>query len=145
YEEAHKYVPKIDKVKYNSSRVAIERITKEGRKYGISAAIVSQRPSEISETIFSQCSNFITMRLTNPDDQSYIKKLLPDSLGGVTDSLATLKEGEGIIIGDSIVLPTLVKIEECNPEPKSQSIKFLDNWTKKWYDFDFEKVTKHWK
>ncbi|MCM3519848.1 ATP-binding protein [Staphylococcus xylosus] len=145
YEEAHKYVPKVDKAKYNSSRVAIERITKEGRKYGISAAIVSQRPSEISETIFSQCSNFITMRLTNPDDQRYIKKLLPDSLGGVTDSLATLKEGEAIIIGDSIVLPTLVKIRKCNPEPKSQSIKFLDHWTKEWYDFDFKKVTKYWK
>ena len=59
YEEAHKYVPKMKDAKYNSSRTAIERIAKEGRKYGITLAIVSQRPSEISETIFSQCSNFL--------------------------------------------------------------------------------------
>lgn len=64
YEEAHKYVPKIPSAKYNSSRIAIERIAKEGRKYGVALVIVTQRPSEVSETIFSQCNNFITMRLT---------------------------------------------------------------------------------
>ena len=85
YEEAHKYVPKTLSAKYNSSRIAIERIAKEGRKYGVALAIVTQRPSEVSETIFSQCNNFITMRLTNPSDQDYVKRLLPDSLGSMTE------------------------------------------------------------
>lgn len=90
YEEAYKYVPKLKDSKHNSSTIAIERIAKEGRKYGVNLAIVSQRPSEISETIFSQCSNFVVMRLTNPQDQGYVKRLLPDSLGSITEVLPSL-------------------------------------------------------
>ena len=81
YEEAHKYVPKSSLTKYRASRQSIERIAKEGRKYGVTLLLASQRPSEISETIFSQCSNFITMRLTNPIDQSYVRQLLPGFYG----------------------------------------------------------------
>ena len=88
YEEAHKYVPTSDLAKYRASKSSIERIAKEGRKYGISLLIASQRPSEVSKTIFAQCNNFIAMRLTNPDDQNYVKKLLPDTLGGLTDNLS---------------------------------------------------------
>lgn len=142
YEEAHKYVPKIKSAKYNSSRLAIERIAKEGRKYGISLMIVSQRPSEISETIFSQCSNFITMRLTNPDDQSYVRRLLPDIVGPITDSLPTLREGEAILIGEAINMPSLVKIDLCNPEPSSKNIQFLKEWKEPWFDFDISKITE---
>lgn len=144
YEEAHKYVPKIKSAKYNSSRNAIERIAKEGRKYGISAVIVSQRPAEISETIFSQCSNFITMRLTNPEDQSYVKRLLPDVVGPITDSLSTLREGEAILIGDAITMPSLVKIDLCDPEPSSKSINFLNEWKEPWYDFEMNKIIDFW-
>lgn len=140
YEEAHKYVPKIKSAKYNSSRVAIERIAKEGRKYGISLMIVSQRPSEVSETIFSQCSNFVTMRLTNPDDQSYVKRLLPDAIGPITDSLPTLGEGEAILIGESINMPSIVKIDFCNPEPSSKNIEFLTEWKKSWLDLNISKI-----
>ncbi|MFM5955572.1 MAG: ATP-binding protein, partial [Dolichospermum sp.] len=81
FEEAHKYAPKSDYSKYKSARESIERIVKEGRKYGVSAMIVSQRPSEVSDTIFSQCNNFVAMRVTNPTDQEYVKRLLPDNLG----------------------------------------------------------------
>ena len=80
YEEAHKYVPCSELAKYRASKTSIERIAKEGRKYGVTLLLASQRPSEISETIFSQCNNFIAMRLTNPNDQNYVKKLLPDLL-----------------------------------------------------------------
>jgi DNA helicase HerA-like ATPase len=122
YEEAHKYVPRSDLVRYRASKNAIERIAKEGRKYGVTLAIVSQRPSEVSETIFSQCSNFIAMRLTNPDDQSYVKKLLPDTSGDLISNLPTLQSGEALLIGDSIVIPSIVKIDKCNPEPNSTDI-----------------------
>jgi len=98
YEEAHKYVPNTKLAKYTSARAAIERIAKEGRKYGISLMIVSQRPSEISDTIFSQCNNFVVMRLTNPSDQSYVTRLLPDTISNVTDNLPALAEREAILI-----------------------------------------------
>ena len=98
YEEAHKYVPNSDLSKYRASRESIERIAKEGRKYGVSLLLASQRPSEISETIFSQCSNFIAMRLTNPNDQSYVRKLLPDTLGDLVDKMPSLKAGECLFI-----------------------------------------------
>jgi hypothetical protein len=144
YEEAHKYVPKTDLVKFRASKNAIERIAKEGRKYGVTLAIVSQRPSEISDTIFSQCNNFVTMRLTNPEDQNYVKKLLPDTLGNLTDSLSTLQSGEALIIGESIALPSLVKINPCGPEPKSSDIKYFEIWKEQWKDSRLEEVIEQW-
>lgn len=144
YEEAHKYAPKSNLARYRSSLNAIERIAKEGRKYGVTLLIASQRPSEISETIFSQCNNFIAMRLTNPDDQNYVKRLLPDSLGDLTDTLPTLKSGEAIMIGDAIVMPSIVVIDRCNPEPSSSDIPYLTIWKKEWMKVEFEKITAKW-
>ena len=146
YEEAHKYVPKSTLQKYRSSKIAIERIAKEGRKYGVTLGIVSQRPSEISETIFSQCNNFISMRLTNPDDQNYVKKLLPDTLGNLTDSLSTLQSGEALLIGESIVIPSIVEIEKCEKHaPKSNDIKYFEIWKNEWKDIEFDKIIANWK
>lgn len=145
YEEAHKYVPRSDLSKFAASRRAIERIAKEGRKYGVSAIIVSQRPSEISETIFSQCSNFIAMRLTNPEDQSYTKRLLPDSLGPLTDSLPILQAGEALLIGDAVVMPSVVLIDKCEPEPMSSDIAYLEEWKKPWFEVDFPKLVDQWR
>jgi len=144
YEEAHKYAPKSTLARYRSSLNAIERLAKEGRKYGVTLLIASQRPSEISETIFSQCNNFIAMRLTNPDDQNYVKRLLPDSLGDLTDTLPTLKSGEAIMIGDAIVMPSIVVIDRCNPEPSSSDIPYLTIWKKEWMKVAFEKIANKW-
>lgn len=145
YEEAHKYVPKIDLVKYRSSKTAIERIAKEGRKYGVTLGIVSQRPSEVSETIFSQCNTFIAMRLTNPDDQNYVKKLLPDTMGNMTEMLPSLKAGDALLVGESIAIPSLVHLNECSPSPKSSDIKYIEVWKEKWQDVDFDDIIKEWK
>jgi DNA helicase HerA-like ATPase len=144
YEEAHKYVPKNNLSRFNASRISIERIAKEGRKYGITAVIVSQRPSEISETIFSQCSNFISMRLTNPEDQNYVRRLLPDTLGSLTETLPMLREGEALLIGDSVVIPSLVSIDHCDPSPSSNDIKYLEEWKKQWKNVDFSPIIKKW-
>jgi DNA helicase HerA-like ATPase len=146
YEEAHKYVPRSDLVKYRASRNAIERIAKEGRKYGVTLGIISQRPSEISETIFSQCNNFVAMRLTNPDDQNYVKRLLPDTLANLTDTLPSLSSGEALLIGESIIIPSIIKIDKCVPAPKSEDIPYLEIWKEKWKeDVDFPKITDEWK
>ncbi len=145
YEEAHKYVPNSDLAKYRASKESIERIAKEGRKYGITLLLASQRPSEISETIFSQCNNFITMRLTNPNDQNYVKRLLPDTMGQLIDKMPTLKSGECLLIGDAVVLPSIVKIDECNPKPSSNDIPYLELWKQKWCDLDIQSIVDNWR
>lgn len=144
YEEAHKYVPRMGSARNDSAKYSIERIAKEGRKYGITSVIVSQRPSEVSETIFSQCSNFVCMRLTNPDDQNYVKRLLPDTLGPLTESLPMLQAGEALLIGDSVIMPSLVKIETCDNGPSSNDIKYITEWKKEWRQVDFSPIIKRW-
>ena len=144
YEEAHKYVPKSDLACYRSSRRSIERIAKEGRKYGVTLLIASQRPSEISETIFSQCNNFIAMRLTNPVDQDYVKRLLPDSLGELTDTLPTLMSGEALLLGDSVIMPSLVHIDNCDPVPSSNDIAYFELWKQAWKDVKVEDIITSW-
>jgi len=144
YEEAHQYVPKSDLVRYRASKNSIERIAKEGRKYGVTLMIASQRPSEISETIFSQCNNFIAMRLTNPDDQNYVKKLLPDTLGSMTEILPSLGAGEALLIGDSVVMPSIVYISPAKPEPSSNDIPYWDIWKEQWKEVKFSDITNEW-
>lgn len=144
YEEAHKYVPTSDLSKYRSSKKSIERIAKEGRKYGVTLLLASQRPSEISETIFSQCNNFIAMRLTNPVDQSYVKKLLPDTLGALIDKMSSLKQGEALIVGESIVLPSIVQIDRCSPQPSSNDIPYWQIWKEQWKDVNLSELKTEW-
>lgn len=145
YEEAHKYVPKSELTKYRSSQKAIERIAKEGRKYGITLMLASQRPSEISETIFSQCNNFIAMRLTNPNDQGYVKRLLPDTLGNLIEKLPSLSAGEALLIGEAIVMPSVVRIDECKDnKPSSNDIPYWYLWKEEWKPLDFELLRKEW-
>ena len=144
YEEAHKYVPKSDLIKYRASKNSIERIAKEGRKYGITLLLSSQRPSEISETIFSQCNNFISMRLSNPIDQNYVKRLLPDTLGNLTDKLPSLQAGEALLIGESVILPSIVKIDECDLPPSSNDIPYWELWKKEWKEADISEIKTEW-
>lgn len=144
YEEAHKYVPNSDLVKYRSSKKSIERIAKEGRKYGITLLLASQRPSEISETIFSQCNNFIAMRLTNPVDQGYVKKLLPDTLGTLIDTMPSLKQGEALLVGESIILPSIVQIDRCANEPSSNDIPYWELWKEEWKNMSIEEIKTEW-
>ncbi|UOU96996.1 MULTISPECIES: ATP-binding protein [Chryseobacterium] len=144
YEEAHKYVPNSDLVKYRSSKKSIERIAKEGRKYGVTLLLASQRPSEISETIFSQCNNFIAMRLTNPVDQGYVKKLLPDTLGTLIDKMPSLKQGEALLVGESIILPSIVQIDRCANEPSSNDIPYWELWKEEWKNMNIEEIKNEW-
>ncbi|SNZ01715.1 anti-phage-associated helicase HerA [Flagellimonas pacifica] len=144
YEEAHKYVPTSDLVKYRASKNSIERIAKEGRKYGVTLLLTSQRPSEISETIFSQCNNFVAMRLTNPNDQNYVKKLLPDTLGNLIEKMPSLKAGEALLIGESVVLPSIVQIEKCPLPPSSNDIPYWELWKDEWKDLDIEELKNEW-
>ncbi|MFI8574900.1 ATP-binding protein [Rossellomorea aquimaris] len=144
-EEAHIYVPNNTSAQYRSSKKSIERIAKEGRKYGLSLMVVSQRPSEVSETIFAQCNNFIALRLTNYNDQNYIRRLLPDTSNGVANILPNLSSGEFIMVGDAVIIPSVAKEEMPNPAPKSQSVDFHNEWQKSWVgELGFEHIIERW-
>jgi len=144
-EEAHNYIPQRDEAAYRASRKSLERIAKEGRKYGLSLMVVSQRPSEVSETIFAQCNNFIALRLTNNADQNYVKRLFPDNTSGITDILPNLAPGECIVVGDAVLLPAVVQMPLPKPEPHSQSVSFHKEWKEPWRDITFAKVISRWR
>ncbi|WP_415884742.1 ATP-binding protein [Neptuniibacter sp. QD37_6] len=129
-DEAHLYIPQRNQADAadDISIQIFERIAKEGRKYGVSLVVISQRPSEVNKTMLSQCSNFVSMRLTNADDQSVVRKLLPDSLGGFSDILPTLDTGEALVVGDASLLPSRIRIDEPINKPNSGTVNFWDEW-----------------
>ncbi len=144
-EEAHNYIPQRDDAAYRSSRKSLERIAKEGRKYGLSLMVVSQRPSEVSETIFAQCNNFLALRLTNSADQQYVKRLFPDNSNGITDILPNLAPGECVVVGDAVLLPAVVQMPLPLPEPYSQSVCVHKEWQVPWKDVTFVDVISRWR
>lgn len=131
-DEAHLYLP----VREDSDAVekqalaTFERIAKEGRKYGVSLVVVSQRPSDVSRTILSQCNNFLTLRLTNDSDQAVIKRLMPDSLAGLVEALPLLDTGEALLLGDAVLLPTRIKLDSPRITPDSSTRNFWSDWAK---------------
>lgn len=131
-DEAHLYMPQRNMADSadDISLDIFERIAKEGRKYGVSLVVISQRPSEVNKTMLSQCSNFVSMRLTNAEDQGVIKRLLPDSLGGFSDILPTLDTGEALVVGDASLLPSRIRIDEPKNKPNSGTVNFWDEWQK---------------
>ena len=123
----------------------MERIAKEGRKYGISIGVVSQRPTELSDTILAQCSSFICLRTSNPDDQNYIKGLVPEAEGDLTDILSSLGVGEALILGDAAPLPTRVQVYRPSPEPKSNSVDYFTSWCEGPDELDVTEIVQLWR
>jgi DNA helicase HerA-like ATPase len=127
FEEAHIYLGKNDKSSY--SKAAVEKIFKEGRKFGVGALVISQRPSELSETILSQIGTLIALRLTNSSDQAIVKSAAPDNLNSLMDLLASLRIGEAVISGEAIKIPSRVRLKLNNPRPTSEDPKLIKCWT----------------
>lgn len=130
-DEAHLYMPRDTtkmKAVENKSLEIFEKIAKEGRKYGVSLVIVSQRPAELNSTIISQCNNIVSLKITNDRDKSAVATMLTDSLVGLVETLPNLDVGECIVIGDSIKLPTKIILDKPKEEPKSSTIDFWDRW-----------------
>ena len=122
-EEAHSYIPREGNSQFEGTRRSMQRIAKEGRKYGVGLAVVTQRPHELSETVLAQCSTFICLRLTNPDDQAYVKDLVPEAERDFIDILSSLGQGEAMIMGLAVPLPTRVQLFKPDPPPNSSSTK----------------------
>ncbi|MEP9278798.1 ATP-binding protein [Serratia marcescens] len=146
-DEAHLYMPQRNMADSadDISLDIFERIAKEGRKYGVSLVVISQRPSEVNKTMLSQCSNFVSMRLTNSEDQGVIKRLLPDSLGGFSDILPTLDTGEALVVGDASLLPSRIRIDEPKNKPNSGTVNFWDEWQKPVKEHRLSVALENWR
>lgn len=146
-EEAHNYArPARQKEDRGQelSRNSFERIAKEGRKFGLSLVVASQRPSEISPTIISQCANFISHRLQNPDDIDHFRRIIPMQARRLLDQVTVLASGEAIVFGSAFHIPTRVQIDIPSPPPWSQTAAPYHEWKKNGPGFPLNEVIENW-
>jgi uncharacterized protein len=146
-EEAHNYARpprQTEERGQKLSREAFERIAKEGRKFGLSLIVASQRPSEISPTIISQCANFISHRLQNPDDIDHFRRIIPMQARRLLDQVTVLASGEAIVFGSAFHIPTRVQIDIPKPPPWSQTAAPYHEWKTNKVSFPIDKVIENW-
>ena len=143
-EEAHQYLPREGDPSLAATRRAMERIAKEGRKYGVSLCVVSQRPTELSETVLAQCSNYLCLRISNPDDQAYVRGLMPEGEADLAEILASLSRGEVLAVGDATPLPTRFQVYPPDPPPQSADVPLAESWRHGPEDLDVGEIVRHW-
>ena len=140
-EEAQNYIAeKEDSV----AKWVFERIAREGRKFGISLIVSSQRPSELSKTVLSQCNSFVIHRLQNPEDQKYVRGLVSSASADILDQLPILPQRHAIVTGDCVRTPIQVRIDKVSPTPNSHDPEFIKNWLNKDNLIPYETTCKKW-
>lgn len=150
YEEAHNYISRSGRGAYGEARDSVERIAKEGRKFGIGALVISQRPSELSETLLSQCNTFLCMRLANTADKNHVVALLPDSMKMLTHVLPALPRGQVIAIGLASKMPVRLEVSAIGDKkrvPNSGDPEFGRHWSAKIgqrKEPDIAKICDYW-
>lgn len=127
-EEAHRYVQN-DQDEFLFGYNIFDRVAKEGRKYGVIMALISQRPVDLSETVISQCSNFFIFKMSHPRDIEYITKMIPNITEDIIEKQKTLQVGNCLVFGSAFRIPIIVKMEMPNPMPQSSSCNVVENWT----------------
>ena len=151
-EEAHNFISRYntDNEEFSPARLcsqSFEKIAKEGRKFGLGLLISSQRPSELSPTVLSQCNTFLLHRLVNDRDQELVKRFVPDNLGSILNELPVLPTKKAILLGWAAPVPILVDMNELKKEyrPDSKDPDFWDVWTgKKVREIDWKKIADEW-
>lgn len=144
-EEAQNYIRESRRTEEDSiSKLVFERIAREGRKYGLGLVVASQRPSELSKTVLSQCNSFIVHRLQNPEDLRYFREIVPGIYGQLLDQLPALAPRSALVLGECVQAPALVDMREASPVPKSKNPKFYRSWTQEEQQPDFEAVCERW-
>lgn len=130
-EEAHRYVPNRGDAQYEVAQTAVRRLAREGRKYGLGLMLVSQRPSDIEDTVISQCNSWIVLRLANSSDQEHVSRILPDSLSGMTRMLSSLPRQEALFVGEAAAIPARIRLRTLTREqlPNSHDISFAEGWS----------------
>ena len=129
-EEAHRYVPKDESSGGQAVRKILERIAKEGRKYGVSLGLITQRPSDLAEGVLSQCGTIISMRLNNDRDQACVRAAMPEGARGFLDAIPALRNRECIVCGEGVAIPIRVRFDDLEPEkrPASSDPSFASSW-----------------
>lgn len=144
-EEAQNYIADNHKAEEDSiSKQVFERIAREGRKFGLGLLVASQRPSELSKTILSQCSSFIVHRLQNPEDLRYFREIVPGIYSQLLDQLPSLAPRNALVLGECVQAPALVEMRQVNPEPRSKNPQFYKSWTKEISVPNVEAICAKW-
>ena len=144
-EEAQNYIREGRKSEEDSiSKQVFERIAREGRKFGLGLVVASQRPSELSKTVLSQCNSFIVHRLQNPEDLRYFREIVPGIYGQLLDQLPALAPRSALVLGECVQAPVLVEMREADPRPRSKNPQFYKSWTDEAPMPDVEAVCAKW-
>ena len=143
-EEAHEYIPRLEAPRYREARRAMERISKNGRKYGVGMCVVSQRPADVSETVLAQCSSYICLRISNPSDQEYVRSMVPEAARGTFASLTSLAKGEAIALGEAVPMPVRFKVDMPNPPPNSTDVDYAGKWHDGGMEINVENLVSNW-
>ncbi|HLH07081.1 MAG TPA: DUF87 domain-containing protein [Terriglobales bacterium] len=145
-EEAHHYIPANARLERQlRAREVFEKIAKEGRKFGLSLVVASQRPSELSRTVLAQCNSFIVHRIQNPDDQEYFKSVISGINRELLDQLPALAQQQAIVLGDCVALPLQVRINTVDPRPRSDDPSFTQEWSSPEPTLpDIEEIAARW-
>ena len=130
-EEAHRYVQRDNDINILGYNI-FERIAKEGRKFGVVLDLITQRPTELSESVISQCSNFLIFKITHPTDLEYIRKMVPNISADVIEKQKSLQSGTCVAFGRMMKIPMIVKMELPNPEPQSTNASVYNKWMVEW-------------
>jgi uncharacterized protein len=146
-EEAHRYVPENDIVNFAPTKRVISRIAKEGRKYGVTLCLVSQRPWELSMGSLAQCNTVFALRLTNEHDQSFVARALPENARWLVDSLPSLNTQEAVVVGDGVTVPVHIRFNDLDPEhrPSSADPSFAVAWRRDPDEAFLERAIERWR
>ncbi len=148
-EEAHRYIPADSKMGFEPTKRSLAKIAKEGRKYGVSLGVISQRPSEIDSTILSQCNTLFVMRMANDLDQKIVLSAISDAASSLLEFLPSLGMGECIVFGDGVTLPVRMRFDRLDDKylPRSSTAKFTESWRETIEDNDefLENVVRRWR
>lgn len=147
-EEAHRYIPSDRIAKDSAVRTILERIAKEGRKYGVSLGLITQRPSDLAEGVLSQCGTIISMRLNNDRDQAFVRAAMPEGARGFLDSIPALRNRECIICGEGVSIPIRVALDNLEEEkrPASEDPLFSQLWQETGGEAEIlERVVRRWR
>jgi hypothetical protein len=129
-EEAHRYVPQHDGAGFAPTKRVISRIAKEGRKYGVTLCLVSQRPSELSIDSLAQCNTMFALRLCNEHDQAFVARALSENARWLVDGLPSLNTQEAVVVGDGVTVPVHIRFNDLPPEhrPSGGDPSFSSSW-----------------
>jgi DNA helicase HerA-like ATPase len=146
-EEAHRYVPENDAVNFAPTKQVISRIAKEGRKYGVTLCLVSQRPSELSMGSLAQCNTVFALRLTNEHDQAFVARALPENARWLVDSLPSLNTQEAVVVGDGVTVPVHIRFNDLDREhrPSSCNPSFAESWRTDTDQAFLERAINRWR